>query len=148
MVLLSVAAATLLSLPFASAEVHRIKLNKVPPVLGNPELETLHLAEKYGAAQPQSPLVGAGGSGRRLRKGGNDLFWTQEEPNGGHNVPLSSTFPPVSPRRPILNVVRLFECAVFRFHYSGNAAPGGQSYMNEGSLCIAHFSQLLVQGHP
>ncbi|KAE9410560.1 endopeptidase [Gymnopus androsaceus JB14] len=89
MVLLA-AAATLLSIPFASAEVHRLKLNKLAPALGNPELETLHLAEKYGAPQRQAPLAGAGGSGRRLKQGDDDLFWTQEQIKGGHSLPLSN----------------------------------------------------------
>ncbi|KAJ4478154.1 aspartic peptidase A1 [Lentinula aciculospora] len=90
MVLLSVAAATLISLPFASAEVHRVKLNKVPPALGNPEFEALHLAEKYGAPQRQAPLAGFGGAGRPLRQGNDDLFWSQELIKGGHSLPLSN----------------------------------------------------------
>jgi saccharopepsin len=95
MVILTVAAAVLLSLPFTSAEIHRLKLNKVPLSLGNPELETLHLAEKYGAPQRQAPLAGFGGSGRPMRMGDDDLFWTQEELKGGHSLPLSSTLPPI-----------------------------------------------------
>jgi saccharopepsin len=90
MVILSVAAAALLSLPFTSAEISRLKLNKVPLSLGNPELETLHLAEKYGAPQRQAPLAGFGGSGRPMRMGDDDLFWTQDELKGGHSLPLSN----------------------------------------------------------
>ncbi|KAJ3736314.1 aspartic peptidase domain-containing protein [Lentinula guzmanii] len=88
MVLFSVTAATLLSLPFAYADVHRVKLNKVQPALGNPELEALHLAEKYGSSQ--RPLAGFGGAGRPLRQGEDDLFWTQEMIKGGHSLPLSN----------------------------------------------------------
>ncbi|KIK68098.1 hypothetical protein GYMLUDRAFT_1015549 [Collybiopsis luxurians FD-317 M1] len=89
MVLLSVTAAALLSLPFASAEVHKLKLNKLPPAVGNPELEALHLAEKYGSPQ-QVPLAGSGGAGRRLRMDNDDLYWTQEQLKGGHSLPLSN----------------------------------------------------------
>jgi len=79
-------------LPLVSAELHRLKLHKIPPVANNPALETAYLAEKYGV-QAQAPLMGAGGSGRRLRpnNGEDDLFWTQEQSiNGGHNVPLTN----------------------------------------------------------
>jgi saccharopepsin len=85
-------------LPFVSADgLHRLKLKKLPTVSTNPELESAYLAEKYGApAQPQVPLMGAGGAGRRfsrLRKqSGEDLFWTQEDLKGGHSVPLSSVY--------------------------------------------------------
>ncbi|KAJ7095425.1 aspartic peptidase A1 [Mycena belliarum] len=77
-----------------AARVHKLKLNKVAPVLDNPELEAAYLAEKYGAvAQPQVPLMGAGGSGRRFdrpsKEGDDELFWTQEL-KGGHGVPLSN----------------------------------------------------------
>lgn len=51
-------------------------------------MEAAYLAEKYGGVQAQVPLMGAGGSGRRVPQ--SDLFRTQEEINGGHNVPLSS----------------------------------------------------------
>jgi saccharopepsin len=78
-------------LPLVTAEVHRLKLHKIPPVANNPALETAYLAEKYGV-QSQSPLIGAGGSGRRLRVDNADnLYWTQEEIiNGGHGVPLTN----------------------------------------------------------
>ncbi|KAJ7498884.1 aspartic peptidase A1 [Mycena latifolia] len=84
----------LLPLVFA-ARVHKLKLNKVAPVLDNPELEAAYLAEKYSApAQPQVPLMGAGGSGRRFdrpsKEGDDQLFWTQEQLKGGHGVPLSN----------------------------------------------------------
>ena len=87
----------LLLLPFASAAgVHKLKLHKLALENTNPLLETAYLSEKYGA-QLQLPLMGAGGSGRQLRvsrpsvnDNGEDLFWTQEMINGGHNVPLSS----------------------------------------------------------
>ncbi|KAJ6599029.1 aspartic peptidase A1 [Mycena vulgaris] len=84
----------LLPLVFA-ARVHKLKLTKVAPALDNPALEAAYLAEKYGApAQPQVPLMGAGGSGRRFdhpsKEGDDQLFWTQEQLKGGHGVPLSN----------------------------------------------------------
>lgn len=86
----------LLLLPFASAGVYKHKLHKLAPQHNNPVLETAYLSEKYGS-DPQIPLMGAGGVGRQLRLSrpsvnheGEDLFWTQEMINGGHNVPLSS----------------------------------------------------------
>ena len=88
--------APLLLLPFASAGVHKLKLHKIAHENFNPTLETAYLSEKYGG-QAQLPLMGAGGAGRQLRlsrpsvnEEGEDLFWTQEMINGGHNVPLSS----------------------------------------------------------
>jgi saccharopepsin len=78
-------------LPLAVADVHRLKLHKIPPVANNPALETAYLAEKYGS-QLQAPMMGAGGSGRRIRlEGDEDLFWTQVEiTKGGSSVPLTS----------------------------------------------------------
>ncbi|TFK43494.1 endopeptidase [Crucibulum laeve] len=83
-------------LPFASAgRVHKLKLHKIAPTASNPEFEAAYLAEKYGASQQlQAPLMGAGGSGRRVARpafqNGEQLFWTQEELKGGHGVPLSN----------------------------------------------------------
>ncbi|KAJ7368343.1 endopeptidase [Mycena olivaceomarginata] len=83
-------------LPFVfAARVQRLKLNKIPTVNDNPQLEAAYLAEKYGATlQPQAPLMGAGGSGRRVdrpaRMGDDDLFWTQEQLKSGHGVPLTN----------------------------------------------------------
>jgi saccharopepsin len=89
--------APLLLLPFAVANgVHRLKLKKLPISTNNhPSHEIAYLAEKYGAqSYSQVPLMGAGGAGRRVscpsNKAGKDLFWTQAESQGGHNVPLSS----------------------------------------------------------
>jgi len=77
-------------LPFVLADVHKLKLNKIPQTAGNPELESLYLAEKYGS-QHQNPLLGAGGAGRRLeQQNGESLYWSQAAINGGHEVPLSS----------------------------------------------------------
>lgn len=82
-------------LPFVSAGVHKLKLKKLPPTSSNPALESAYLADKYGA-QLQTPLIGAGGSGRRVSrpttKDGEQLFWTQETINGGHSVPLNSMY--------------------------------------------------------
>ncbi|KAF9247080.1 Asp-domain-containing protein [Melanogaster broomeanus] len=85
----------LLLLPFASAGVHKLKLQKLPSVAPGHALETAYLAEKYGANVPyqQLPLMGAGGVGRNVRPSSDsdDLFWTQEDLlNGGHSVPLSN----------------------------------------------------------
>ncbi|KAJ8596008.1 Asp-domain-containing protein [Rhizopogon salebrosus TDB-379] len=92
--LLSAFATTLVLLPFASAGVHKLKLNKLPQVSPGHALETAYLAEKYGGQAPyqQLPLMGAGGAGRNLRPHteDDDLFWTQEIINGGHNVPLTN----------------------------------------------------------
>ena len=87
-------AALLVLLPLATAEVAKLKLHKIPQVSQNPVLETAYLASKYGGAQPQIPIMGAGGSGRRLRvdNQGEDLFWTQDDATrpGHHTVPLTS----------------------------------------------------------
>ncbi|KAF8138725.1 Asp-domain-containing protein [Boletus edulis] len=88
--------ATLLLLPFASAGVHKLKLQKLPSVAPGHPLETAYLAHKYGSPLPdhQLPLFGAGGVGRKVLPSpkDDDLLWTQEDLlNGGHGVPLSST---------------------------------------------------------
>ena len=88
---------SLLLLPAATqAGVHKLKLHKIKHENVNPALETAYLTEKYGG-QAQLPMLGAGGMGRQLRvsrpsvnEEGEDLLWTQEMINGGHNVPLSS----------------------------------------------------------
>ena len=82
-------------LPFVTASLHKLRLHKLAPAANNPALESAYLAEKYGVPpQIQMPLMGLGGSGRRLEKpttdGHEQLFWTQEELKGGHNVPLTS----------------------------------------------------------
>ena len=82
--------------PFVTASrLHKLKLHKLPPAANNPALESAYLAEKYGALpQIQLPLMGLGGSGRRLERpttdGREQLFWTQEEVKGSHPVPLTS----------------------------------------------------------
>lgn len=92
------AALTSLSLlPFASAGVHKLKLQKLPASNSNPALESAYLSEKYGA-EAQLPMMGAGGHGRQLRVAkpsfngeGEELLWTQDAmTKGGHGVPLSS----------------------------------------------------------
>ncbi|KAL5530021.1 APR1 [Sanghuangporus sanghuang] len=88
---------SLLLLPLATqAGVHKLKLHKIKHENVNPALETAYLSEKYGG-QAQLPLLGAGGMGRQIRvsrpsinEEGEDLYWTQEMINGGHNVPLSN----------------------------------------------------------
>ncbi|KAF8450276.1 Asp-domain-containing protein [Boletus edulis BED1] len=87
--------ATLLLLPFASAGVHKLKLQKLPSVAPGHPLETAYLAHKYGSPLPnhQLPLFGAGGVGRKVLPSpkDDDLLWTQEDLlNGGHGVPLSN----------------------------------------------------------
>ncbi|KAJ7283616.1 endopeptidase [Mycena rebaudengoi] len=84
----------LLPLVFA-ARVHKLKLHKLTPALNNPELEGAYLAQKYGGqAQQQVPLMGTGGSGRRVtrptKEGDEPLFWTQEDVKKGHGVPLTN----------------------------------------------------------
>lgn len=95
--------ATLLLLPFASAGVHKLKLQKLPSVSPGHVLETAYLADKYGSQvhYQQLPLFGSGGAGRKVPSPkGDDLFWTQEDLlSGHHDVPLSST--PLSPVHPI-----------------------------------------------
>ncbi|KAF8812479.1 endopeptidase [Phlegmacium glaucopus] len=92
-----VASSLLLALlPFVTASrLHKVKLQKLPPAANNPELESAYLAEKYGApSQIQAPLLGIGGSGRRIERpttdGKEQLFWTQEELKGGHSIPLTN----------------------------------------------------------
>lgn len=79
-------------LSFAEASrIHKLKLHKLPPTASNPEFESAYLAEKYGG-QPQMPLLGVGGTGRRVAmQNGEHLFWTQDDMKGGHSVPLSSS---------------------------------------------------------
>lgn len=87
--------ASLLTLPLVSAGVHKLKLQKLPTASHDLAQETAHLAHKYGG-MGQTPLVGTS-SGRHLRynrpsqnENGESLLWTQDEFNGGHQVPLSS----------------------------------------------------------
>jgi len=84
-------------LPFTTyAKTHTLRLHKLAPVTKNPDLEGAWLAKKYGSPSTvQTPLIGAGGSGRHVRppisKNGEPLFWIQEEQvDGGHSVPLNS----------------------------------------------------------
>lgn len=108
-------------LPFvAQAKVHKLKLQKLAPVSSNPQLEGSWLAEKYGApAQPQAPLMGAGGTGRRIahpsQQDDETLLWTQEhQVQGGHGVPLSSQFNvQLSPVSTVTRYPRFHECPVF-----------------------------------
>lgn len=138
MVPFAVAAAALLLAAFTSAEVQRLKLNKVSSTQRNPELESLHIAEKYGSVYPQrqAPLAGADASGRLLRQtpGGDDLFWTQEQVKSGHSAPLSSMSSPVSLMGYDLQCafVRLPKRAVFCTHHFGNASPGGKALFYHG----------------
>jgi len=79
----------------AASGVHKLKLQKIPSAASNPDLESAYLAEKYGVIpQVRSPLIGAGGSGRRVQRpnktrNGEQLYQTQDEING-HGVPLTS----------------------------------------------------------
>ena len=84
--------APLVLLPLvAAAGVHKLKLQKLQPAAHDLAFEPARLAEKYGG---QTPLAGAGGAGRNVRltrpSPDDGLFWTQEEVNGGHQVPLTS----------------------------------------------------------
>jgi hypothetical protein len=64
------------------------------------------------------PLMGAGGSGRRLRVDNQDedLFWIQEEATSkGHTVPLTSMSLVARPSMSVtLNALRLYERSVLR----------------------------------
>lgn len=79
----------------ASAGVHRLKLQKAPPV--SPEHVASYgavaqLGEKYGVPSPFTKLS---------RDREDDLYWTQVQQDplkDGHTVPLSSKRP-VSPQR-------------------------------------------------
>ncbi|KAG1741532.1 Asp-domain-containing protein [Suillus paluster] len=79
---------TLLFLPFASAGVHKLKLNKSPQVSSGHVLETAYLVEKYGAqtSYQQHPLMGAGGAGRNFRAPIEEAEFI----NGGYSVPLAN----------------------------------------------------------
>jgi len=86
--------AALFPLVVASDRVHKLKLHKVEQTASSPEFEVAYLAQKYGGnALNQLPLMGAGGARRLARppsREGEQLFWTQEELNDGHKVPLSN----------------------------------------------------------
>jgi len=90
---LSSLAISLLPLAAQAAGVHKLKLHKLPKSEdSNPLLESAYLAEKYGGENQQA-LFGAGGAGRRFRPANpnnEQLFYTQEQLKGGHNVPLSN----------------------------------------------------------
>ena len=84
----------LLLLPFVAADVHKLKLKKMPTTANEyaPDHEVMYLTQKYGA---QVPILGAGGAGRRVpaRPAESDLYWTQDQQEilkDGHGVPLSS----------------------------------------------------------
>ena len=104
-------------LPFASASVHKLKLHKFPDVTPNHQLETAYLAQKYGV-QRQLPIIGSGGAGRRLQlENEEELYWTQEEIQGGHGVPLTSMSGFYRRSRALLTVPRLYECSVLQRNY-------------------------------
>jgi saccharopepsin len=94
--ILSTLLTPLLLLPYASSAstggVHKMKLKKAPVTAASltPEFEGAYLAQKYGAQQQplnkMPPL-------RFARPDSNDnLYRTQEDLNGGHNVPLASMY--------------------------------------------------------
>ena len=100
------AIATLALLPiFASAEMHRMKLQKIPYAPDANErfsTDVAHLAIKYGG---QIPMGGFGGSGRKVAGEAvkdDSLYWTQNQQDmfakGGHGVPLGSQYPHAHPR--------------------------------------------------
>lgn len=84
----------LLLLPLAAANgIHRLKLKKLPPTIGNIDLESAYLAGKYGGrtdAYNQVPLLGSGRNGRVDRPCHNE---DELRMNGGHSVPLTSKPP-------------------------------------------------------
>jgi saccharopepsin len=111
-------------LPFVSANrIHKLQLHKIPSVAANAELESAYLAEKYGAPQSgQLPLLGSGGSGRRMQRptmrNGEQLLWTQEHINGGHPVPLTSNPFCFSSFHLPYKPPRFYECAVLHRDHS------------------------------
>jgi saccharopepsin len=86
--ILSALSLFILPLSATAVGVHKLKLHRLPQADSNPALESAYLAEKYGGQQQL--LFGAGGTGRRLRPSGEQMFYTQEQLKGGHNVPLSN----------------------------------------------------------
>ena len=81
-----------LLLPLVAAEVHKLKLHKIPFEPRDPALEAAYLAEKYAGSQ--MPLIGAGGVGRKLRTTECVGGGSQREVQGGHPVPLTSKLGP------------------------------------------------------
>lgn len=124
--------APLLLLPYAAADgIHRLKLKKLPSTSSNPALESAYLAEKYGGratSQYQTPLMGSGGSGRKVRIGrpgqdNDDLFWTQDMlTKGGHGVPLSSMYRFDSCGF-WLTIVRFHECPILHGDSNWHTPP-------------------------
>lgn len=84
------------------ATTSSLKLHKTQLTTLDPQREAAYLALKYGSSNPQ--LVGAGGSGRKLRfdqgfyprEESEELYWIQQSGqevlHGGHKVPLSSAY--------------------------------------------------------
>lgn len=112
----SVLTSLLFLLPYVSAGVHKLKLQKIPQASSSHILETAYLAEKYGVEVPLQyvPLMGAGGTGRNIHLNSHDEDLHQDQAdlvNGGHEVPLKSKFPFVRVARPSLRP-RLHECSV------------------------------------
>ena len=146
-------ASLLVLLPLATAEVARLKLHKIPQVSQNPVLETAYLASKYGVAQPQIPLMGSGGSGRRLRVDDqdDDLFWTQEEAvKPGHTVPLTSTCPFCATQYNLTQTPSDFMNAQYFAEISLGTPPQPVSYFRFASApgVLTAPSRPTVQGHP
>ena len=93
--------ASLFLLPFASAEIQRLKLHKLPQNTDNRVLEVAYLAEKYGAGEQLTADrldTHVQYSRPTHDEEGKQLLWTQEQQilNGGHGVPLSSSLWPSS----------------------------------------------------
>ena len=137
-------------LPAVYAEVHKLQLQKIPATVGNPELESLHLAEKYGVVNEfQTPLMGAGGAGRRLKNdAGEDLFWTQEQVKGGHGVPLTSAHHHVLARAALLTPALDFMNAQYFTEITLGTPPQNVSSTQWRGDGRYRLRTSAVQGHP
>ncbi|KAJ7590976.1 endopeptidase [Mycena floridula] len=77
----------LLPVQLALAGIQRLPLKKLPASSSSPEIESLYLAEKYGAPLKPQKSFTAGRLTRPVSSSPEDnLFWTQ----GGHSVPLTN----------------------------------------------------------
>jgi len=81
--------AALLPVQLALAGIQRLPLKKLPSSSSSPEIESLYLAEKYGAPMTPQKSFTAGRLTRPISSSpADDLFWTQN--GGGHSVPLTN----------------------------------------------------------
>ncbi|KAH8830524.1 Asp-domain-containing protein [Flagelloscypha sp. PMI_526] len=111
-------------LPSVLAAVHKFKLNKLPQTAPTPELETAHLANKYGVELHQMPLAGTGGSGRRPpgRRTLPDSGWSRRSFKQYASSPTLFGDPPLTvPNLDYLNAQYFAEISI------GSPAQNGDS---------------------